>query len=243
MPRRRFFVPKDRIRDGIAVLAPDQAHHLRAVLRLQPGEEVELFDGEGFSYSGKVEYRGADTHIGTIKKLEQLEACKNTLVLAPALIKTDRFEWMLEKSTELGVNQFVPLQTRFAKVHIPGARLAARLERWQRIVTEASKQSRRLTVPKIQAPVTWDKFLASQEYAVYARFMLYEKASERISALPAIKDRMLLCVGPEGGWEDSEAQAARNAGFKLISMGSRILRTETAALAAVSIFQFLLDQR
>jgi 16S rRNA (uracil1498-N3)-methyltransferase len=243
MPRRRFFIPQDRIQDGIAVLTPDQAHHLRTVLRLQAGEEVELFDGEGLSFSGKIEYQGANTHIGALKKLEQIEARKSTLVLASALIKADRFEWMLQKGTELGVDQFVPLLTRFAAVHIPGARLDARLERWRRIVMEASKQSRRLTVPKIHTPLPWDDFLASQEYAVYARFMLYEKASERIRAIPSIKDCVLLCVGPEGGWEDSEAQAAANAGFKLTSMGSRILRAETAALAAVSIFQFLLDQR
>ncbi len=241
MPRRRFFVPRDRIQDGVAILTPDQAHHLRTVLRLQAGDEVELFDGEGLSFSGKIEYRGANTQIGTLKQLDQIDARQSALVLAPALIKTDRFEWMLEKTTELGVNQFVPLQTRFAAVHVPGARLTARLERWQRIVTEASKQSRRLTVPKIHAPLPWEEFLASEEYAVYSRFMLYEKASERIHTTPTTGERVLLCVGPEGGWEDSEAQAAEGGGFRLVSMGSRVLRAETAAVAAVSIMQFLLE--
>lgn len=241
MPRRRFFVPRDRIQNGVAVLTPDQAHHLRAVLRLRPGEEVELFDGEGLGYSGKIEYKGADIHIGMLKGLQQVEGGRSTLVLAAALIKTDRFEWMLEKATELGVDQFVLLQTRFAQIHIPATRVAARLERWQRIATEASKQSRRLAIPKIQAPLAWDRFLASEDYAGHTRFMLYEKASERIGAFPKIKGRVLLCVGPEGGWEDSEAQAAEREGFRLVSLGQRILRTETAALAAVSILQFLLD--
>lgn len=241
MPRRRFFIPRDRIRDGSAVLTPDQVHHLRTVLRLPAGEEVELFDGQGLSFSGRVEYQGAATRIGALKKLKNVEAHAATIALAPALIKADRFEWMLEKATELGVTQIIPLKTRFATVHIPDTRLPARLARWERIAVEAAKQSRRLTVPVIYAPLSWRDFLAAQEYAAYARFMLYEKASERFKPHPAIKDPVLLCVGPEGGWEDSEASAAEQEGFCLLSMGPRILRAETAAIAAISLIQSVLD--
>jgi 16S rRNA (uracil1498-N3)-methyltransferase len=242
MSRRRFFIPQDRIQDGSAVLTPDQAHHLRAVLRLRAGEEVELFDGEGRSFSGKIEYRGTDIHVGALEKLELQRESRCSFVLAPALIKADRFEWILQKGTELGVDEIVPLETHFAAVHIPASRLESRLKRWQRIVTEASKQSRRLTVPKIQAPLPWEALLASPEYAACARFMLYEKAGERMRKAPPDLDRVLLCVGPEGGWEASEAQAAEQAGFQLVNLGSRILRAETAALAAISIFQFLLQR-
>jgi 16S rRNA (uracil1498-N3)-methyltransferase len=242
MPRRRFFIPRDRIQDGIAVLTPDQAHHLRAVLRLRAGEEVELFDGEGRSFSGTIEYRGTEIHIGALEKLDLQGEGSGSFVLAPALIKFDRFEWILQKGTELGVDEFIPLETRFAAVHIPASRREARFERWQRIVTEASKQSRRLTVPKIHTSLRWEAFLASAEYAACARFMLYEKAEERIRTAPPGLDRVLLCVGPEGGWEASEARAAEQAGFRLINLGSRILRAETASLAAISIFQFLLQR-
>ncbi len=241
MPRRRFFVSGDRIRDGVAVLTPDQAHHLRTVLRLRAGAEVELFDGAGRSLSGKVEYEGPQTRISSLKELEPGAAPRFTLVLAPALIKAERFEWMLEKATELGVSQFIPLQTRFATVHIPEARLASRLARWERIVTEASKQSRRVTVPGLRAPLPWSEFLAAPEYASYARVMLCETASERFRRIPMTKERVLLCVGPEGGWADSEVEAAEQAGFSIMSMDSRILRAETAAIAAVSIMQFLLE--
>lgn len=149
---------------------------------------------------------------------------------------------MLQKGTELGVDEIVPLETRFAAVRIPPCRLESRLERWRRIVTEASKQSRRDTVPKIHAPLPWEAFLASPEHAACARFMLYEKAGERIRTVPSNLDQVLLCVGPEGGWQESEAQAAEQAGFRLVNLGSRILRAETAALAAISIFQFLLQR-
>jgi 16S rRNA (uracil1498-N3)-methyltransferase len=243
MPRRRFFIPRDRIRDGAAVLTPDQAHHLRTVLRLQPGEEVELFDGEGSSYSGRIEFRGARTEIGALTKVEHPDISRRPLVLAAALIKADRFEWMLQKGTELGVDRFVPLETRFSAIHIPAERWDARRQRWQRIVTEASKQSRRLTVPGLDAPLEWAAFLASPEFASYARFMLYEEAVERLKVVPSGPDGVLLCVGPEGGWEDAEARAAQAEGFHLVSIGSGILRAETAALAAISVFQFLTDLR
>ncbi|MBZ5494788.1 MAG: 16S rRNA (uracil(1498)-N(3))-methyltransferase [Acidobacteriia bacterium] len=241
MPRRRFFIPQNSIQDATAVLSPDQAHHLRDVLRLRPGEQVELFDGKGLGYSGTVEYHGTEIRIGSLKCIGPPEECGIPLVLAAALIKPDRFEWVLQKGTELGVDRFLPLETRFAAVHIPPAKLEARLERWRRIIREASKQSRRLTVPDIQVPLPLDALLALRVYATCARFMLHEKASERLKPCAPEGSAVLLCVGPEGGWDDAEAQAAERAGFRLVSLGSRILRAETAALAAVSVFQFLLQ--
>jgi 16S rRNA (uracil1498-N3)-methyltransferase len=242
MPRRRFFIPRDRIQGGAAVLSPDQAHHLRDVLRLRAGDEVELFDGEGLGFTGKIECHGAEIRIGTLRKLDPPEEQNRLFVLAAALIKPDRFEWMLQKGTELGVDQFIPLETHFTAVRIPAARLEGRLERWQRIVQEAAKQSRRLTVPTIQRPMGWNAFLASPEQANCVCFMLYEKGSERLQTKLPVSDRIVLCVGPEGGWNPEEARQAAGAGFRLVSMGSRILRAETAALAAVSILQFFLDQ-
>jgi len=241
MPRRRFFVPQEQVRNGIAVLTPDQAHHLRTVLRLRAGEEVELFDGAGLSYSGAIQFRGAEIHIGPLRKIELPTEPGSALVLAAALIKPDRFEWILQKGTELGVARFLPLETNFSTVRIPQARLAARLDRWQRIVREACKQSRCVTIPKVHSPLPFESLLAAPEYAAYARFMLHEKAPERLNTdLPA-GNPVLLCVGPEGGWDPAEAHAAELAGFRIVSMGTRVLRAETAALAALAIFQFLLE--
>jgi 16S rRNA (uracil1498-N3)-methyltransferase len=242
MPRRRFFIPQDRIRDGAAVLTPDEAHHLRDVLRLRAGEEVELFDGEGLGYTGKVECSGMEICIGSLSRLEPSEQRQAPLVLAAALIKPDRFEWMLQKGTELGVHRFLPLKTRFTTVRIPQTKLEARQERWRRIVREAAKQSRRFIVPEVLRPIAWADLVASPEYRTYARFMFHERASERLEARALAGEPLLLCVGPEGGWDNSESQAAERTGFRLISMGSRILRAETAAIAAVAVFQFLREQ-
>ena len=241
MPRRRFFVPQKLEQNGIAVLTPDQAHHLRIVLRLRAGEEVELFDGTGLSYSGIIQSRGAVIRIGPLREVALPEAPRTALALAAALIKPDRFEWILQKGTELGVERFLPLETAFSTVRIPQARLGARMERWQRIVREACKQSRRVTIPEVHFPMPLAALLTAPEYAAHVRFMLYEKASERLTAGLKPGNPALLCVGPEGGWDATEVHAAEDAGYRIVGMGTRVLRAETAALAALAIFQFLLE--
>ena len=137
MSRRRFFVPRDQIRDGRALLPADQAHHLRDVLRIRSGAEVELFDGEGSCYTGKVEIHRAEIRIVALRKTEPAENPWTRLILAPALIKSERFEWILQKATELGVREFIPLKTRFSDIRISDSKLEARLQRWQRVVREA----------------------------------------------------------------------------------------------------------
>jgi len=241
MPRRRFFVPHGLEQNGIAVLTPDQAHHLRTVLRLRAGDEVELFDGAGLSYSGSIQYRGAEIQIGPLRVIQHPEVPGNELVLAAALIKPDRFEWILQKGTELGVERFLPLVTTFSTVRIPQAGLAARMDRWQRIVREACKQSRRVTIPRVHFPVPLEALLTAPEYATHARFLLHQKATERLDARLQAGNQVLLCVGPEGGWDAAELHAAEDAGYRTVNMGTRVLRAETAALAALAIFQFLLE--
>ncbi len=242
MPRRRFYIPKDRIENGQAVLTPDQAHHLRNVLRLRPGEEVELFDGEGQGYSGTIERLAPEICIGSLERLESLQKSKPCLVLAAALIKPDRFEWMLQKVTELGVDRLIPIETQFTSVRVPAGRLSSRLERWRRIVSEAAKQSGRLTVPDILNPMPFDILLALPEYANGARLVFHEKAANRIAPEDVGARLILLCVGPEGGWSDAEIRGAQHAGFRIVSMVSQILRAETAALAAVTICRFLSEE-
>jgi 16S rRNA (uracil1498-N3)-methyltransferase len=242
MPRRRFYISQDRIQDGVAVLTPDQSHHLRNVLRFRDGDPVELFDGKGCGYSGRIEYHGTAVRVLDVQKIELPGSCGPRLVLAAALIKPDRFEWLLQKGTELGVDEFVPLATRFSNAHIQSAKVESRIERWRRIVQEAAKQCRRPTVPDIRIPLPFAAFVSSDAHPPQARFLLHEKADERLKAISAKETSYVLCVGPEGGWEESETAAARDAGFQLIRMGPRILRAETAAVAAVAVFQFLLDE-
>ncbi len=238
MSRRRFFVPRERILGDVASLPPDQAHHLRDVLRLAPGDEVEIFDGEGNGYTGRVEADDSGVHVALLKKLPQAEAPGVSITLAPALIKADRFEWLLQKATELGADEIVPLSTRFSQNRIPSGRLGARLERWERIVREASKQCRRLTVPHVREPMRFTKFLEASLPPPVSRLLLYEKAPACRSSSFVPAARVLVCTGPEGGWDVSEVEAAQQAGFQVFGLGPRILRAETAAIAALAIIQF-----
>jgi len=240
MPRRRFFISRDGIEDGVAVLTADQAHHLKDVLRLQSGTEVELIDGQGCSYAGIVECRGSRVRVTSLRELSPAQEFGTRLALAAALIKSDRFEWILQKGTELGVDRFLPLETRYTTVHIPQTRLRERMERWRRILREASKQSRRLTIPEIQDPLSFEELTSSSEYLGYSKFLLYEKATAPLRTHPLPEGPLLLCIGPEGGWDPSEAELAEKAGFNAVRIGSAILRAETAAVAAVAIFQFLM---
>jgi 16S rRNA (uracil1498-N3)-methyltransferase len=241
MSRRRFFIPPDSIREGIAALPADQVHHLRHVLRIGNGEEVEIFDGKGNGYSGKVELSGSRVHICGLQRLP-LQELSLRLILAAALIKPVKFEWMLQKATELGVDDIVPLNTRLSDRQIPDGKITQRLDRWDRIAKEASKQSRRFTAPTVHAPIQFSEFLAADEYAECIRNLFYEKAQERWRPdldIPA--KGIVLCIGPEGGWDESEIEQARNAGCKIFGLGPRILRAETASIVTLAILQHHLD--
>lgn len=237
MTRRRFYVPRDSIRDGIAYLSSNQAHHLSHVLRLGTGDTVEVFDGEGQGYLGQVEIQGSRVTVRDLQPLSS-EQSPVRVILAAALIKSDRFEWILQKATELGVHQIVPLVTRLSDIRIPESKLSLRLQRWNRIVLEASKQSRRSVAPGLHPPIDFSDLLCSEEFSACTRLLFYEKASTLWPPgdIP-ITGAMMLCIGPEGGWESREVEQALSSGFQVFSLGPWVLRAETAAIAAVSILQ------
>jgi 16S rRNA (uracil1498-N3)-methyltransferase len=238
MSRRRFYVPGDSIHEGAAVLPPDQAHHLRHVLRLRNGETVEIFDGRGTGYSGRVSYCDDEVRVESLREMIPPENPQPELVLAQALLKADKFEWVLQKATELGVSEFVPLETQFCDVRVPQSRIDGRMERWRRIVGDAARQSCRFSVPGIRAPMSPAKLFSLREISGHRGLFLYENAPRRWKGELPPAEKYLLCVGPEGGWHPDEAEAAANAGLALFNLGPRVLRAETAALAAVTLIQF-----
>ena len=235
MPRRRFYVPPDSIRNGAAILPSGQAHHLRDVLRIKAGEVVEIFDGAGRGYIGEVEFRGSEVIARGLQSLPPEES-RVRLTLAAALIKSAKFECILQKATELGVHEIIPLKTNLSNIRLSDDKIALRLERWERIVREAAKQCRRLAPPKVRAPQTlWD-LLAAEEFSAFTRLLFYEEAPEPWRP-GMLSERVLLCIGPEGGWESNEVKQARAAGCEIVHLGPWILRAETAAIAVISIVQ------
>jgi 16S rRNA (uracil1498-N3)-methyltransferase len=237
MSPRRFYVPRDSIRDGLAVLPPSQAHHLRHVLRMGSGDVVEVFDGEGNGYIGTVEVHGADIYIRMQSSLPDQKSAIS-ITLAAALIKSAKFEWMLQKTTELGIDEIIPLKTRFSDIQIADSKIDSRLERWNRIVQEASKQCRRFAAPQVRKPMIFREFLEIKEMAACSKFLFYENAESYWRPDQVlISDRIVLCLGPEGGWDKNEVESAKKSGFQNYNLGSRILRAETASIAALAIIQ------
>ena len=237
MSRRRFFVPRDFIRDGTACLPADQAHHLRDVLRIRAGDAVEIFDGAGNAYAGDVAFREDGVRVCGLQPLPSPET-RAPLILAASLIKSSKFEWILQKATELGVREIVPLRSRRSEIDVPGGRTAKRVERWDRIVQEASRQCGRSSLPRLHPPRAADDFFSAREYSGHARALFYERASEAWDPVAgALRNGLVLCVGPEGGWTEEEVGRAQAAGYGIYTLGPWILRAETAAIAAVSVAQ------
>ena len=236
--RRRFFV--DGFTGRTAVMEGDAAHHLGRVLRVQPGQSYELSDGESV-WLGEIESVGRD--VVKFKLLEELPAYKRSLetTLLLSIVKFDAFEWALEKATELGVSRIVPLAAERSEKGLLAAAVK-RSERWQKILLEASQQSRRVQLPVLQSLAKPGSSFAA--FGIGVRVMLSESA-EALSLKAVLRGKdasaAVLAIGPEGGWTDSEFTAARECGFQEASLGKLILRTETAVVAALSAINFALS--
>jgi len=232
MARRRFFV--DAVQSGRARITGPDAHHLTRVLRVEPGQQFEISDNHNV-YLAEVESARKDLVSFSVReKVASTEPVVLTTVLA-SLIRFERFEWMLEKATELGVARVVPVQSERSERGLERA-AAKRISRWNRIVREASEQSRRDRLPELVAPLGLaDALRIETQY----RYVLEEaQAPPVFPALPARRekgDAVALLVGPEGGWTDREREQIAGSHWRPVSLGPQILRAETAAIAALAI--------
>jgi 16S rRNA (uracil1498-N3)-methyltransferase len=233
LARRRFFV--DAVINGAAELRGDEARHLTRVLRVEPGQIFELSDNRAAYIAEIVEARGERV---TFRILEPLASpvLPVDITLCAGLFKFDRFEWLVEKATELGVARIQPVETaRSDKGLLEASR--KRQERWLRIAREASQQSRRVTMPEILPAI---RFPQSLRQAAGLRYFLEEtSAPPLLASLPETRtsaDAVALLIGPEGGWTDDERQGAVAAGWRPVSLGPTVLRAETAAMAALALF-------
>lgn len=232
MARRRFFVPQ--VRRGVAELSGEDAEHLVRVLRAEVGQVYEISDNENL-YLAEVEI--ARKSQVTFKVLEDLPlpAAEAEIVLVAALIKFDRFEWMVEKATELGVAEIRPFEaTRTERGLMQAA--AKRSQRWEKIAHEASQQSRRAKLPIIAQAESFAQ--AIRHDASVKLFLDEDNETPILKSLPEVRDvtdRVALLLGPEGGWTPEERESALAAAWKSCSLGSTVLRAETAATAGLAI--------
>jgi 16S rRNA (uracil1498-N3)-methyltransferase len=240
MSRHRFYAPPDCFAHDRVLLDETESHHLKSVLRLGPGAMVFVFDGAGNEYACQVEgFERRRANLLILEKTQPAVESPLEITLAQGLIKGEKPDLIIQKATELGVRRFIPLIT--AHTASTGARYqpAGRIERWQRIVMEATKQCGRTRLMEIMPPIHLTDLLSNLPSPTLIFSERGGRSLAELSSLwPESTPRTIgLLIGPEGGWELSEIEQARLAGAIEISLGRRILRTETAAIVAVSLIQ------
>lgn len=238
MTRRRFFAPPSafNFNKQTVTLTSDEARHLREVLRLKPGDEVLVFDGAGKEFRAIVSQ--ARREFAELELKDEIHSARPEsplqLTLAVALLKGEKFDLVVQKGTELGVNRFIPLTTRYADIRLRDeADAAKRVTRWQRIALEAAKQCGRAVVPEIDTPTTFDSIIKENSC-----FLFSERGGQPLDTdLKATS--LIAIVGSEGGWSDEELEQARAAKVPIVTLGGRVLRAETAAITVAVLFQHL----
>jgi 16S rRNA (uracil1498-N3)-methyltransferase len=238
--RRRFFV--EAFRGGSAKLTGEAARHLGRVLRAEAGQLYELSDGQD-AWLARIERVGRDAVDFALIEPLAVTGSSLHLLLLLSIIKFDRFEWCLEKATELGVDELRPVAAaRSDKALVSAA--AKRAKRWEKLLHESAQQARRLRPPTLHATIRASEVFTKIQGQPESLKIIF---SERADA-PLLRDVLksshaksaVLAIGPEGGWTDEEFSAAQEAGFAQASLGGNILRTETAVIAALAALNYAL---
>jgi 16S rRNA (uracil1498-N3)-methyltransferase len=227
---RRLFLPPERIADGRADLTPEACHYLRDVLRLEPGAEIELFDGAGGAYPARLEPGSLALRLGPRREARP----SLPLWLLVALAKGEKMDLVVQKATELGAARITPFAAERSVVRLDRDRGGSRAARWRRIATEAARQCGRADVPDVSEPGPLAPALASVP-AGFARFV-FHPGGEPLGAGPDAPGAAAV-VGPEGGLTAEEVEECERSGARRVSLGPRILRAETAAVVATALLQ------
>lgn len=236
----RFYHPGPLAVQGEVALAPDAAHHASRVLRLKAGDAVVLFNGEGGEYTGaiaRIDKQAVSVCVEDWIDIEREPPLDVTLV--QAVSSADKMDLVLQKAVELGVRRIVVVQSARGVVRLDAARARKRLERWRQIIVGACEQCGRNRVPLLAPEVaSLRDWLPALEEGT-RRWLLSPDADQSLRQTERPQGEIQLLIGPEGGFTDDEYRAARAEGFTPIRLGPRVLRTETAALAALSAMQAL----
>ncbi|WP_026377431.1 16S rRNA (uracil(1498)-N(3))-methyltransferase [Aestuariibacter salexigens] len=222
--------------DSQIALEKDAVNHVVNVLRLKPGHPVVLFNGDGNEYSGSLVHtdkRSATVNIDA--KLSLSVESSLSIHLAQGVSKGDRMDWAIQKAVELGVNDITPVITERCAVKLPPERWEKKRGQWQKIAIGACEQSGRNVVPDIHPVISVSEWM--QQSTNQLRLILQPKSTHRLRQLSLPTGGVRLLIGPEGGLSDQEMYSAEQCGFHGVDLGPRILRTETAAVAAIATLQ------
>ena len=218
-------------------LPEDAAAHLR-VMRLQAGDACVLFNGDGNDYDARLLSAGKRVHEAEVVAVRPAAGAESPLriVLLQGIARGEKMDWILQKATELGVAGVVPVSSERSEVRLDATRAAKRLEHWRGVVGSACGQSGRAVLPPVATPQSLAEALASGGLPA-ARYLLDPEAAAAIATMAAPGDACVLAVGPEGRWSPRDRAQLQEAGFTGLRLGPRILRTETAGIAAIAALQ------
>ncbi|MBO5166115.1 MAG: 16S rRNA (uracil(1498)-N(3))-methyltransferase [Lachnospiraceae bacterium] len=244
----QFFVAPGQITDKTVIIEGGDVNHIKNVLRMKPGEEIAVSNGQdGKEYRCGIVSMEEDRVICELRFIKEdgLEL-SSRVHLFQGLPKADKMELIIQKAVELGVYEIIPVETKRAVVKLDAKKAKQKTERWQAIAEAAAKQSKRRIVPQVQEPITFGQALKQAE-GMEVKLIPYELAEgmartkEIISNLPKNAD-IAIFIGPEGGFEETEVAKAKDSGVEPITLGKRILRTETAGFTVMAWIMYQLEE-
>ena len=234
----RIHVDHD-LRPGREVLLPDQAgEHVARVLRLERGAPLILFNGDGYEFDAalaSLAKHAVTAEVGQKRVVERESPLP--LTLAQAIARGERMDWVLQKATELGIARIVPIITERTEVKLDAERAERRMAHWRGVIASACEQCGRTHLPDLEAPQAMDRWLATLGDAPATRLALLPEGDATLRQFPQMDNGAILAVGPEGGFTANDVALLTQAGFHGLRLGPRILRTETAGLAALAALQ------
>lgn len=238
----RFFIPTDQIHDDTVILKGEDRHHLLNVLRKDLGAEITVLNGKGQEYQVKVTEITADEVVGAIvQQVEKQTEPRVKICLVQSLPKGEKFEFILQKNTELGVSLFQPIISERSTIRLDAGQASKKRERWQKIIREAAEQSGRQIIPELRPVKGWNQFFREERnpglFLIPWEGERNRSIKQVLDEQKAVPENVTVIIGSEGGFSQNEVEQAIAMGAIPVTVGPRILRTETAGLVvATAIF-------
>ncbi len=240
MAAPRFYCPPPLPAGANAELPPEAAHHATRVLRLRVGDAIQVFDGQGQAADAVIHaIDGRHVLLDSLQPRKEQPASGLHIVLAQAMSSSEKMDWVVQKATELGAAEIMPVQTQRSVAKLAGERAGKRTGHWRSVAISACEQCGRDTLPLLHAPQGLVPWLNEQRHTPGSKFILLPGGVDKLQAQPRPEGRATMLIGPEGGFTEDEASLARQVGFVPVLLGPRVLRTETAALAGLTALQML----
>lgn len=238
--KTRLFVSSELINGTEIELDGDRARYLGRALRARVGDKVNVFNGEGAEWTAAILHISKNTI--TLRVENSHEAGTESplrIHLVQGISRGERMDLVVQKATELGVKRITPVITEYGVVKLDESRANKRRDHWQKIATSAVEQAGRVRLPLVDTPIPLKNWFGDKPKEVDTELILKPGATTTLVSMPAPETKVCVLIGPEGGFSNNEYEDAEIAGFKAVSLGPRILRTETAAIATLAVLQSL----